>query len=572
MGDFSSGGASSAGNVFYDDSLAPALGAADVQGAIDAMKGALGPGAVTAVTGSGGLTSTGGTTPDLSIAALGVTTTKIAALAVDATKLAADAVTTTKILDAAVTTAKILDANVTGDKLAAASVSETKIAGGAVTNAKLANMADVTFKGNVSGGAAAPSDLTVAQMQTALHIYPDPAVSVYSESDLPAAVAGLITLAAGTVYEIKAVVTLTPGNRIAIPAGSSIIGTVSAVSQIVGNYNGDLITVTGTTGTVRIGSVRIENQSTGASSYGMALSAAGASILFPLTTVAGGVGAVRVTASCNVSANSTAFSQSVAGGSAIDIDIGGSFAFSQCSTVCSGAGANHIRFRGTATIATFSFLYGGWVAMGATQIGVKNDGGVITRVALQSVVVQGTGIGSFTPNSGWTSGSAGWTVTDVYGMSDSAAIGGSYLTVPAAVPAAGLGVWTPITPAAGTPWVLDAHSERFSLVSAASGGLQYDGSKTRRCLIYGSASVSRGSGAAATRIQLGIFIDGVLHDPNTTTTTITDNAIQISTGGGVHLVAATPSPTQIELRVLNLDTNISLVVANATLSILTSSI
>lgn len=47
---------------------------------------------VTAVTGSGGITSTGGTTPDISITDLGVTTAKIADTAVTAGKLAAGAV------------------------------------------------------------------------------------------------------------------------------------------------------------------------------------------------------------------------------------------------------------------------------------------------------------------------------------------------------------------------------------------------------------------------------------------------------------------------------------------------
>ncbi len=56
----------------------------------------------------------------------------------------------------------------TGDVTTSAGVVATTIASSAVTNAKLANMADQRIKGNVSGGSAAPSDLTAAQVNTML--------------------------------------------------------------------------------------------------------------------------------------------------------------------------------------------------------------------------------------------------------------------------------------------------------------------------------------------------------------------------------------------------------------------
>jgi hypothetical protein len=72
--------------------------------------------------------------------------------------------------DASITVAadSISRAALTGDVTATAGANATTIANSVVTNAKLANMPALTFKGNQTGSAAAPQDLTPADMQANL--------------------------------------------------------------------------------------------------------------------------------------------------------------------------------------------------------------------------------------------------------------------------------------------------------------------------------------------------------------------------------------------------------------------
>ena len=76
-------------------------------------------------------------------------------------KLNDGAVTTAKIADANVTTAKIADSNVTTAKIADANVTTAKIADSNVTTAKIENLSNYTVLGNVSGGAAAPAEVSI---------------------------------------------------------------------------------------------------------------------------------------------------------------------------------------------------------------------------------------------------------------------------------------------------------------------------------------------------------------------------------------------------------------------------
>ena len=128
----------------------------------------------------------------------GVTTAKIATAAVTAAKIGTNAVTTVKILDANVTTAKILDANVTTAKIADANV----------TKAKIENLTDYTVLGNVSGGAAAPAEVTILDEDT---LVTDSATALATQQSIKAYVDNSAAVFAPSTYAGEESVTLPNG-------------------------------------------------------------------------------------------------------------------------------------------------------------------------------------------------------------------------------------------------------------------------------------------------------------------------------------------------------------------------
>ena len=107
----------------------------------------------------------------------GITAAQTAAIVANTAKTGITAAQTSAIT---ANIAKETNATHTGDVTGATVLT---IADDAVTNAKLANMPSLTFKGNDTGAAADPKDLTVAEMQAALSIPASP--EVFTRDPLP---------------------------------------------------------------------------------------------------------------------------------------------------------------------------------------------------------------------------------------------------------------------------------------------------------------------------------------------------------------------------------------------------
>ena len=89
---------------------------------------------------------------------------------IDTPQIAADAVTSAKIADGAVDTEHIAADAIEEEQIGAGEVKTAAIANSNVTLAKIANIADDRVLGNISGSAAAPAELTAANLRTLLGV------------------------------------------------------------------------------------------------------------------------------------------------------------------------------------------------------------------------------------------------------------------------------------------------------------------------------------------------------------------------------------------------------------------
>lgn len=143
------------------------------------------------------------------------------------------------------TTTTLLHGNAAGAPTFGAVVTND-ISASAVTNAKLANMADQTIKGNVSGGAAAPSDLTATQATSILNAFVGDSGAGGTKGLVPAPASGD---AAANKF-LKA-----DGTWATTPSGSGTVSSVglSVPAASILSVSGSPVTTSGTLGLLTTG-------------------------------------------------------------------------------------------------------------------------------------------------------------------------------------------------------------------------------------------------------------------------------------------------------------------------------
>jgi len=379
------------------------------------------------------------------------------------------------------------------------------------------------------------------------------AVIVQAESDLPAAVAGVITLAANTVYYVYGTVTLTAGNRIVTPPTAATVGGAAPICAIVGNVNAALYTISDPTATVvgHLYRVTVQNTNAGAAATAVAVNLPlGTAVIEDLVITSAGIFGCDLLACASVNITGS----SVTGQGGLRVQNGASNLLFEASgftpTAATGAGVDIVA---GVVAAVLTMLGAATITSAAGQFGVRVDAAATITSALFERVVH-FGAGTF--NSGWDQTVPGYRALNCTALPNSVAGGGSSCTTqPSTIATGAQNVWQDISNGAAI-YSLDSGSERFVLNAATNGEIKYVGHQQRKMLLTATASWQMALGGAQA-IRFGVWKNGAL-----IATTIADADAQSGRNATVMTVSVLDNAATNDryvLRVMNLESTNSMI-------------